>query len=65
MLEFLPLEERGVILQGLHNITAPYPAAVSSFKSEDPSISSQLSKPCLSFPCQPNGLMTGAESTAI
>lgn len=43
-LKILPLEERGMLLEGSHNVTAPYPAAVSSFEAENPSISLQLSK---------------------
>lgn len=43
--EVLPLEEKGMLLQGPHHVITSYPAAVSSSKSENnPSISLQESK---------------------
>ena len=50
-LEFLPLRERRMILQGPQHVTVPYPRAVSSPKSGNkPSISLQVSNTLASSP---------------
>lgn len=49
-LEILPLEERGMVLEGPQNVTAPYPQQSPASRQRIQVWAYSYPKPCLSFP---------------